>query len=138
MKKLLITLISLSVIAIGYLGFHSSKSLGGSVGYNTSPTFVVASSTTFTVAGTSVRVLATSTPTRRIGATIQPINCTSGVFLRMNADQAATTNTGLFAAASSTLALSDYYTSPYVVQGSVQAISATSCSVLVTEYKSQY
>lgn len=113
----------------------------GTVAYNTAPTFVIASSTAMAVTTSSVRILATSTPTKRLAATIQPINCsptTGSVFLVANRDVASAANTGIAVVASTTLALGDYPQVP-VVQGAVQAIMSTgSCTVLVTEWRSQY
>lgn len=117
-----------------------AQTLGGGTAANTAPTFVVASSSTFTLTTTSQRLLATSTPTRRIGAIIQPINCSSGqpVFMSANRDAAAVAGTGIAAYATSTFAFEDYPGIP-VIQGSVQGItSAGTCTVLVTEWRSQY
>lgn len=112
----------------------------GFASYNTTPSFQAASSTWYTITTASVKILASSTPTRRQGITIQPINCTAatnGVFLATN-DAAAIQNTGSMAYASTTYALSDYASLP-VVQGAVRAIASQgTCTVLVTEWRSQY
>ena len=105
------------------------------------PSFVFASSSTLTITTTSQRVLASSTPTRRLGAVIQPIGCPTngGVFLKADNDKVATANTGMFAFASTTFAMNDYPNAPYSIQGAVQGITAAgTCTVLVTEYRSQY
>lgn len=123
--------------------FFLPKDSYGQVPYQTNPTFIVASSTTFTLTNTSQRLLATSTPTRRLAATIQPAICTSAsqiIYLNMNRDVAATSQNGLAVYASTTAALADYFTPPFVVQGSVQGIAGAgaSCTVLVTEWRSQF
>ena len=113
----------------------------GTVNYQTDPQFYVASSTVFTLTTTSQRILATSTPTRRVAVQVAPKNCTTAnmaVFLNANRDVAATQSTGPIAYASSTLALGAYPNLPVPI-GAVQAITAAgTCDVLVTEWRLQY
>lgn len=139
----LILIVAILAFVLGvYNAFYvakDSKNLG-SVLYNTNPTFVSASSTTFTLTTASQRILATTTTPRRLSATVQPVNCSAGGFVYMNAgsDAAAKNASGTVAFASTTFAFQDYPNTP-VVQGSVQALtSAGTCTVLVTEWVSRY
>lgn len=113
--------------------------LGGAAAYNTAPSFLTASSTAYTLTTTSVRLLSTSTPTKRLAATVQPVNCTAGgIFLRLGGDALAVANTGFAVYASTTANMQDYPNIP-VTQGSIQGIAgAGTCTVLVTEWRSQY
>ncbi len=138
MKKLIILLGIVIVLGAGYA--YQGRKVGGD--FRTTPSFITASSTAVTVTTTSNFILASSTPTKRLAATIQPISCTTAaqpnIFVRMNLGNPATANTGLMVVASSTLALGDYPNVP-VVQGAVTAITAAgTCTVLVTEWRSQY
>ena len=110
------------------------------------PSFLVASSSTFTLTTTSTRLLATTTPQgqtgARVTATVQPINCTSGssggAFLSLDGSISATANAGLFAFASSTLILGDHVNQAPNVRGAVNGIVGTgTCTVLVTEWRTQ-
>lgn len=107
------------------------------------PTLMTASTTSFSISTSAVRILGTSTQPRRVAATIQPINCFNGgggVFMQYN-DVNAVINTGTFATASSTTLLGDYINNIPVVQGSVKGVvgsSSGTCTVLVTEWRSQY
>lgn len=120
----------------------NSLQLGGASASG-NPTFSLASSTVYTLTTTSTRLLASSTPTKRVAALIQPINCTAGgttgVFLNLRGDDIpATANTGTFAFGSSTLELAEWPNVP-VIQDSVQGIvPAGTCTVLVTEWRSQF
>lgn len=144
-KKLLIkTIAILLVVALAVAIFlpkitePKNASLGNAA--NQAPNFVIATSSTFTVTTSSLRLLSTSSATRRLGATFQPVNCTANgtLFLRMEGDIAAVANTRFAVLASTTQAFSDYPQLP-VVQGSVQGIVNTgTCTVLVTEWRSQY
>lgn len=130
----------LTVMAIiGYRAY--GQTFGGAVAYQTAPSFYKASSTAFTLTTASQRLLATSTPTKRLAATIQPINCTvstSTVFVVMNNDVAAVNHTGFAVFGTTTATFGDYPNMP-VVQGSVQGIvNNGTCTVLVTEWRSQY
>ena len=115
---------------------------GAAVAYQTAPTFQVASSTTFTLTTTSQRLLATSTGTRRLAATIQPVNCTAAgsvVYLKTNVgDAPATAGNGFAVHSTTTAEFGDYPNTP-VIQNAVQGIANSgTCTVLVTEWKSQY
>lgn len=139
-NKLLIGIIGVILAALLFGGTQDSPLLGAGGDYRTAPTFYSASTTNYTISQTSTRILATSTPTKRLAASIGNINCTSaGVLsLRMDSDVAATANTGYVILASTTAHLTDYPNSP-VVQGSVQAIvNGGTCTVPVTEWRSQY
>lgn len=145
MKAFKIIVIALVILVLG-LGIISifdkpAASLGaGGIGFNTTPSFVFASSTTYSVSTASIQILATTTATKRIATAIQNINCARTVFLNANRDVAATVGNGLALQASTTLSLGDYYAGTVpVIQGAVRAITDTgTCTVLVTEYKSQY
>lgn len=107
---------------------------------NNVPTFPTASSTVFTISNTSTRLLGTSTPTRRVAALIQPVNCTLGgpIYLKAQSDAPATAGTGFAAFASSSLQLEDYPGTP-VPQNAVQGIAGNgTCTVLVTEWVTRY
>lgn len=142
-KKNLTDIIIIAIVIVLMIGLFAKRGddgLFGAVAYQTAPSFYVASSTSFTLTTSSQRLLATSTPTKRLAATIQPVNCTAGqpIFLRANNDVVATANTGIAVYASSTMAFEDYPGTP-VVQGSVQGITGVgTCTVLVTEWRSQY
>ncbi len=138
-----LVVLALACFVVGVNYFLSSGPVGsqnlGSVNYNTGPRFVRASSTAFSISSTSTRIAATSSPAR-LALTVQPVNCTTSgtVFMSLNGDVAATSGTGLAAYASTTQALGDYPNVP-VVQGSIQAIvNSGTCTVLVTEWRSQY
>ena len=138
----LLSIIFVQVLTVQKLKIESKNlDIKGAVNYNTAPRFVAASSTAFTLTTTSQRLLASSTPTARLAATIQPVNCTTSgtaVYLSANRDVPAVAGTGFAAFASSTLALGDYPNTP-VPQGSVTGITqAGTCTVLVTEWRSQY
>lgn len=116
-----------------------NEALGSAI-YNTVPTVVAASSTAYSITTSSQRVLASSTPTRRLAVTFQTVNCTAAqpLFLLANRDVAATANTGFALYASTTLRLSDYPDAE-VPQGAVTAIAPVgTCTLLVTEWRSQY
>lgn len=135
---LLIIILELALISFG-MSSQKAKTVGFA-GYNTNPSFTVASSTAFSLTTSSKQLLATSTPTRRFSAIIQPINCTTAgaIFLGMNGDAPAVSNTGTAVYATSTMQLSDFGATP-IVQGSVQGIAPNgTCTVLVTEWRSQY
>lgn len=136
----IIGLLLITAAVTGYTAFsvfHKNSAVLGSA-KGEAPTFYSASSTAFTLTTASQRLLGTSTPTRRLAATIQPINCTQNVFMRAGSDVVATANTGLVAFASSTFSFEEYPGIP-VVQGAVQGITAVgTCTVLVTEWRSQY
>ncbi len=105
----------------------------------TVPLVKVASSTAFSISQTSVRIFGTTTANRRLAATVQPINCTTGsaVFLKAQNDAPAVANSGPVAFASSTFAFSDY---PNLLtpQASVQAITQSgTCTVIATEWIAQ-
>lgn len=144
MKKVIFIAVIITILGFTLNFKHSSVRVADTVeaAGASGPTFYVASSTAFTLTTASQRLLGTSTPTRRMAATIQPINCTSGgsgAFMRLQNDAAATTNTGLFAAASSTTLLGDHVNNIPVVQGAVQGItSGGTCTVLVTEWRTQF
>jgi len=130
----------MALVAI-FGGSSVVNNLGAGGEYRTAPTFYIASSTAFTLTNTSQRLLASSTPTKRLAATIQPVNCTlvTGglIYMKTFNDAPAVAATGIAAFGSSTLALGDYPNTP-VVQGSVQGITAAgTCTVLVTEWRSQ-
>lgn len=143
LKKKIISLVAvvlgIIVIAEGvFLVNTLNKKVGASV--LSAPSFIVASSTKFTLTTASQRLLATSTPTKRMGALIQNTNCTAGsaIFLSMNRDVAAVAQAGVAVLASSTLAFGDYPESA-IVQGAVTGIAGVgTCTVLVTEWRSQY
>jgi hypothetical protein len=110
------------------------------------PSFLVASSSTFTLTTASTRLLGTTTPQgqsgARVTATVQPINCTvgssGGAFLSLNGNISATANAGLLAFASSTLILGDHVNQAPNVRGPVNGIVGTgTCTVLVTEWRTQ-
>lgn len=139
-KNILISI--LLIVLVGSIGFSfgmskNTNNVGGD--FRTSPTFYSASSTAFTLTTASQKLLGTSTPTRRVAALIQTTACARDVFLKMDSDNAATANTGVVINATTTqIVLSDYSNIP-VVQGSVQGIlGAGTCTVLVTEWRSQY
>jgi hypothetical protein len=138
-NNIVIYFLLVMAILVGLFGDQIPKKLGA-VDYRTNPTYMIASSTAVSVTTASNFILATSTPTKRLAATIQPINCSSGnLFVRMLNGNPAIANTGIFVQGSSTLALGDFPNSPSVVQGSVTAItSAGTCVVLVTEWRSQF
>lgn len=132
-----------SVVLVGFAfgTLKSSKTVEPTVqgAWPSNPSFYVASSSVYTVTTSSVQVLASSTQTKRLAVTLQNINCTQSVFLRLANDAPATANSGMVLAASSTLSLTDYNTAPFVVQGAIRAITPSgSCTVLVNEWKSQY
>lgn len=136
-KNVIISTIVIAVIAgaIGGIVFTrtSRPSLSGtSVNY---PLFLTASSTTYSVTTSSVRLLATTTEGARIATVIQPINCTNSTasaFLGFG--KTAVVNTGLAVTASTTRDLSTYPNAP-TIQGALHAVvSAGTCSVLVTEW----
>lgn len=134
----LILVICVTIVAV--LGFSKKNSTFGGAAYNQNPSFYVASSTAFALTTTSLRLLATSTPTKRLGALVQSVNCTAGqpIFMRASNDAPATANTGMTAYSSTTFAFEDWPGIP-VVQGSLQGITAAgTCTVLVTEWRSQY
>jgi len=138
-NKIIITVGAL-VVLIGLWVSPIGVSLGSTVSGG-APTFKVASSTSYILGQTSTRILSTSTPTRRMAVTVQPISCTAGgpVFLSTNDVVAVTSGTSTIAVfASTTQSFGDYPNVP-VVQGSVQAITQTgTCTVLVTEWRSQH
>lgn len=134
----LIAAIILIAAALGAYALHRSpepSSLGGSLGDTPSP--IIATSTTFSVTtGASVRLLATSTPTTRIAASIQAINCATGadLFLRTAGDLPAVAGQGMWVQSSTTRTFATYPEVP-VVQGAVQGITSVgTCTVLVTEW----
>lgn len=140
MKLKNLTIIVICAILIGSCFTYFNRNniaIGSSYIAGTAPTFYLASSTAFTLTTTSQRLLATSSPTHRAAATVQPVNCTNPgpVFLNMNRDIAATANSGTAAYATTTLELKDYPNLP-VVQGSVTGITAVgTCTVLITEWR---
>ena len=141
MKKTVAFVVVVLSIFAGYfyqLFQNQDQSLGAAS--NQLPTFYSASSTVYTLTTASQRLLATSTQPKRLAATIQPISCTgapSAIFLNLGRDVAATGNSGLAVYASTTMSMSDYTAIPVVV-GSVQGITAGgTCTVLVTEWRSQ-
>jgi len=123
--------------------FSKATNVLGGISPAGNPTFSVSSSTVYTLTTTSTRLLATSTPTKRVATLIQPINCTAGgttgAFVNLNGnDLPATANTGTFAFGSSTLSLAEYPNTP-TVQTAVQGIVPSgTCTVLVTEWRSQF
>lgn len=136
---LVIGLIGYNFATLRYVEKLQTFELGASINNNV-PTVYVASTTAFTLTTSSQRLLGTSTPTRRLGAVVQPINCTNAgtVFLRADRDIAATANAGIAVLASTTLQYEDY-PGLTVPQGSVQGILSTgTCTVIVTEYRAQY
>lgn len=143
MKKifsLAVVIVSIVLTAFLIIFVTQSTHKSGTVNYNTDPTFVVASSTSFTLTTTSQRLLATSTPTRRMAALITPTNCTAAqaVYVNFNADVPATISNGNAIVASTSLKLESYPGIP-VVQGAVNGITAVgTCTVLVTEWRTQY
>lgn len=148
-KVELISIMALSVLVVfTVMFFNSSKVVvgAGAVGYQTNPTFSIASSTSFSLTNTSTQILSSSTPTRRLAFTVQPTVCTSSnqiIYLNLNSsptNAAATVGNGYAVFASSTAMFTDYGTAPFVIQSSVKAIAnpGTTCSVLVTEWRSQY
>jgi hypothetical protein len=140
MKKLFIFLLSIMALSGAILSTGIAE--GASATWQTYPVFPSASSTAFTLTTASQRLLATTTSPRRLAATIQPVNCTLGAvgaFLKMGGDQLATANTGMLAYASTTLLLGDYLNNVPVIQNAVTGITANgTCTVLVTEWRSQY
>ena len=138
----IVAVILIYAVASFYHIFQSKKqSLGAS--FISSPSFISASSTVFTLTTTSQRLLGTSTPTKRLAATIQPINCTIGtgavVFVKMNSDVVATSNNGFAVLSSTTQSFGDYPEAVPIVQGAVQGIVPFgTCTVMVTEWRSQY
>jgi hypothetical protein len=142
-KKLGLSIaVFLLAFAAGYFSHDSNSALGAGGAFQQTPTFYLASSTTYTLTTTSQRLLATSTAKKRLAAAIQPTNCTQGaghaVFLSLNQDAPAVQGTGLAAYASTTLQLEDYPGMSSVV-GSVTGITgAGTCTVLVTEWRSQF
>ncbi len=140
-NKIIIPAFFLAVMGIltgVFLAKTQSTALGAGAS-NTAPIFYQASSTAFSLTTTSQRLLATSTPTHRVAATIQPVNCTNGsaIFLKMQQDAVAASNGSSTMAvfASTTQEFKDYPNLP-IVQGSVQGITGVgTCTVLVTEYR---
>lgn len=132
-----IAAITLIVLTLTLVAFSAQPVVADAATLADTPTTIVASSTAFTVTtGTSLRLLASSTPTVRIAASIQAVNCAAGsdLWIRMNADVPATAGTGMWVQASSTRTLSTYPEIP-IVQGAVQGITNTgTCTVLVTEW----
>lgn len=146
MKKTILSIaLVIAVVGLGYIIDGVIKISKVEAAGVQGPSFLVASSTAFTLTTSSLRLLATTTPQgqsgARVSATIQPINCTTGtggIFLRLNADVAATSNTGLLAFASSTLILGDHVNQVSNVRGAVQGITTVgTCTVLVTEWRTQ-
>lgn len=137
MKKILIAIsVTISAILMA-LGLQTLSLVNAAGQSNLAPLFYFASSTVFTLTTTNQRLLATSTPTHRVAATIQPTNCTAGqaVYLNLNRDVVAAANTGMAVLASTTQEFRDYPNLP-IVQGSVNAITALgTCTVLVTEWR---
>ena len=97
-------------------------------------------------AGTAKQLLATSTRAEATGTfpatvgrssfSLQPVNCATGdVWLQFN-DVAPALSTGYFVQASSTKTAGEDFP---MVYGSVRAVSnGANCTVLVTEFRSQY
>lgn len=143
MKKITLSLFSLALITaiiIVSINNHFANAQLGGAAYNTTPSFTIASSSTFTISQTSTQILASSTPTRRDAATIQSMKCTTlgTLFLNTNGDQTATPDKGMAITASSTRDLEDYPNTP-VVQGAIRAVvDSGTCTVLVTEWRSQF
>lgn len=141
LTALAIGLVAIILIVLG-LGVNRNDTTGtlGSVAYNVAPRFTIATSTVFTITTTSQRILSTSTPTVRLAAMVQPVNCTNGqpLYLKAGADQVAVATSGIAVYASTTMQFEDYPGTP-VPQGSVTAITGLgTCTVLVTEWRSQY
>lgn len=137
MKSKILIIVLVIVAFIGILYKTDLTSVAGAGASNTAPLFYVSSSTAYTLTTTSLRLLATSTPTHRVATTFQPTGCTLGgsVFLNMQRDAAATSNTGPVVYASTTMEFKDYPNLP-IVQGAVQGITnAGSCTLLVTEWR---
>jgi hypothetical protein len=143
MNKILLIISTVFIVLCAMLGTIILKQktvLGGTSSFRNDPTFYKASSTAFTLTTASQRLLATSTGSQRVAVTIQPTNCTTAqaVYVTLNQDVAATAGTGIAIVASSTLALGGYTNIP-VVQGAVTGITGLgTCTVLVTEWRSQY
>ncbi len=144
-KNKLLGLVILSLLVSCYSAYNvfsnrSAQNFGSVKGE--APTFYSASSTAFTLTTADQRLLGTSTPTRRLGATVQPVNCTpangSIVYMKAGADAAATAGTGIAAYGSTTFAFEEYPGVP-VIQGALHGITAAgTCTVLVTEWRSQF
>jgi hypothetical protein len=146
MKKIAICLLFGLLVVVGLcfqVGRYSKKQAStpntGEAVYRGTPSFPAASSTWYTITSTSVRILATSTPTKRVAATVQAVNCTTGTTLYVSTnDLAAVAGQGLAVYASTTLQMTDYPELPSV-QGSMRAITGVgTCTVLVNEWRTQY
>lgn len=142
MNKYILSIVSITIIVLGLAYISNTKVSEVQAAGVAGPSFLVASSTDFTVTTSSIRLLSTTTPQgqsgARVSATVQPINCTaggSGAFLSLNGNISATANNGLLAFASSTLILGDHLNQVPVVRGPINAITAVgTCTVLVTEW----
>lgn len=102
------------------------------------PQFKVASSTTYTLTTTSQRLLATSS--KRVAAQFDVTNCTVASKIHLNgmSDAAATTATGPVVFSTTTMQLSSYPYPP-IMTDAVQGIAGVgTCSVVVTEWRTQY
>ena len=142
MKNILITILFVSVAWLGFgsLLQNNQSHVTGNSAPAFYPTNSVSSSTTFTLGQTSLRLLATTTGSGyRIAASIQPVNCTLGgtLFISAKKDKAATTADGPIAFASSTGILFDQYNYPTDGNSIQGVVNLGTCTVIVTEWKSQ-
>jgi len=144
MDKKLLTHIVVAIVAIVlsvylFTSAQNNATFRGAT-YNSDPTFANASSTTFTLTTASQQLLASTSRPIRTAATIQPVNCTLSqpIYVALNRGAAAVAGQGVTVFASTTLALGAYPNVP-VVQGGVTGITAVgTCTVTVTEWRTQY
>lgn len=135
---LLLVLVVLNAISL--FVFLAQKSGVLTTGYaQLDPTFVNASSTSFTLT-TTREILQLPTSGRRVAALIQNTNCTanSPIYLNATSSGNASANTSIAVFASTSEKLLGYPDLP-VLQGSMQAMTASgTCTVLVTEWRLRY
>lgn len=142
--KYIISSVAICLLILVISIINKPTEVKGAVNYQAFPIFSFATSSTYTLTTTSQRLWATSTnqatPLRRISATVQATNCTTGsgpVYLNLRNDKVAVENDGLAVLASTTQTFSDAFVSP--VQGSIQGITSKgTCTVLVTQWLSSF
>lgn len=140
-KKSIAIISAIAIVVILVATFLATRTTRLGAAGNQTYTYLSASSTAYTVTTASQLLLASSTPTKRVAATFQTVNCTAGgtLYLRLGAGAAATAATGIAVTGSSTLAFKDYGESPVIVQGTVTGIvDVGTCTVLVNEWRNRF
>lgn len=135
-KIVVAVLVGLAVF-LAFINNKKDENIGGTFTFPF--VFTVASSSAYTISNTSTQILATTTTPRRVAASVQLVNCTipgSAAYLRMNNDAEAIVNTGIAVFSSST---ANFSAESPIVQSGVRAIvGAGTCTLLVTEWRTQY